>query len=100
MKLGIHAFAFCSNWDMGTGLPIISKVNSMDMDFIEIPLMDLPNIEPKKIREHLETEGLGVVTSTVLSRETNIDSPDVAIRERGVKYLKACVDANYEMGSS
>jgi hypothetical protein len=38
MKLGIHAYAWCSQWSDDT-LHLIDRVKSLGLDFIEIPLM-------------------------------------------------------------
>ena len=66
MKLGIHAYAWCSQWSNDT-LDLIDKVKAMGLDFIEIPLMVLETFDPKAISERLKSVDLDeAVTSTVL----------------------------------
>jgi D-psicose/D-tagatose/L-ribulose 3-epimerase len=99
MKLGIHAYAWCSQWSNDT-LDLIDRVKSLEMDFIEIPLMCLETLDAEANKERLEEVGLGAVTSTVLLGETDITSDDEAIRAKGVKYLKACVQATHDIGAT
>lgn len=92
MKLGIHAYAWCSQWSNDT-LYLIDKVKNFDLDFIEIPLMCLDTFDGVAVRHRLETVGLGAVTSTVLLGDTDITSDDEHIRQKGYEYLMKCVDA-------
>jgi D-psicose/D-tagatose/L-ribulose 3-epimerase len=98
MKLGIHAYAWCSQWSNDT-LDLIDRVKNLEMDFIEIPLMCLETLDAKANKERLDKVGLGAVTSTVLLGETDITSDDEAIRAKGVEYLKACVQATHDIGA-
>lgn len=98
MKLGIHAYAWCSQWSNST-LHLIDRVKRMGLDFIEIPLMCLDSFAPGAVRKCLETAGLAAVTSTVLLGDTDITSDDAAIRAKGVEYLKACVRATHAIGA-
>jgi len=98
MKLGIHAYAWCSQWSNDT-LDLIDRVKSLGLDFIEIPLMCLDTFDAPAVRKRLEDVGLGVVNSTVLLGDTDITSDDPAIRAKGRDYLLACVQAAGEIGS-
>lgn len=99
MKLGIHAYAWCSQWSNDT-LHLIDRTQKMGMDFIEIPLMVLETIDTKAIRNRLTTNSFNAVTSTVLLGDTDITSGDPAIRQKGIQYLKKCVQATYEIGTT
>ena len=97
MKLGIHAYAYCSQWSNET-LYIIDRAKELGLDFIEIPLMVLEDFDPKAISERLNRVGIDVVTSTVLFEDTDITSNNAEIRANGVEYLKACVKATHDIG--
>ncbi len=99
MKLGIHAYAWCSQWTNET-LPLIDRVKKLDLDFIELPLMTLDTFDAPAVRKKLETAELGAVTSTVLLGDTDITSEDPTIRRKGVDYLKACVRATHAIGAT
>lgn len=99
MKLGIHAYAWCSRWSNDT-LDLIDRVKGLGLDFIEIPLMALDSFDAAAVRRRLNDAGLEAVTSTVLLEGTDITSRDPAIRRRGVDYLKACVQAAAAIGTT
>jgi D-psicose/D-tagatose/L-ribulose 3-epimerase len=99
MKLGIHAYAWCSQWSNET-LDLINRVKKLEMDFIEIPLMCLETFDAKAVKKRLEKVGLGAVTSTVLLGDTDITSDDSAIRAKGIEYLKACVQGTHDIGAA
>ena len=99
MKLGIHAYAWCSKWTNET-LDLIDRVKNLGMDFIEIPLMSLDTFDADAVRERLRRTELGAVTSTVLLNDTDITSDDPEIRGRGRDYLTKCVDATAAIGAS
>lgn len=99
MKLGIHAYAWCSKWTNDT-LDLIDRVKRLGMDFIEIPLMSLETFDAAAVRARLANADLGSVTSTVLLNDTDITSDDPASRARGVDYLLRCVDATAAIGAT
>jgi len=99
MKLGIHAYAWTSQWTNDT-LELIDRVKNLGLDFIEIPLMVLETFDAPAIKTRLENVGLGAVTSTVLLGDTDISSDDPDIRNKGIAYLKKCVKATADIGAT
>ncbi len=99
MKLGIHAYAWCSQWSDET-LPIIDHIKGLGLDFIEIPLMVLETFDAKAVKERLQNAQLGICTSTVLLGDTDITSDNPLIRQKGIDYLKACVKATHDVGAT
>ncbi len=93
MELGIHAYAWCSEWSNKT-LDILDTAKREGLDFLEIPLMKLDDFDPKAVLQCKNAVGIGVATSNViLSAEHDITSTDPACRLNGVNYLKRCIDA-------
>lgn len=99
MKLGVHAYAWCSQWSNRT-LDLIDRVKGLGLDFIEIPLMALEAFDAGAVRRRLESVGLGACTSTVLLGETDVTSSDPAVRRKGIDYLKRCVEATHAIGAT
>jgi len=106
MRLGIHAYAWCSQWT-NDALHLIDRVQQLGLDFIEIPLMRLDTFDADAVRARLGSVGLDAVTSTVLLGEstvllgeTDITSEDPEIRAKGVDYLIACVEATHAAGAT
>lgn len=98
MKLGIHAYAWTNHWD-NQQLPLFDRAAALGLDFLEIPLMALDDIDATIIDSYARSVGMKVVTSTVLNQHTDITADDPTIRAAGVDYLKRCVDATAEMGA-
>lgn len=98
MKLGIHAYAWTNHWD-NNQLPLFERAAALGLDFLEIPLMAIDDVDAPAIGERARATGLGVVTSTALSGRTDITADDRRTREAGVTYLKRCVDATHGMGA-
>lgn len=97
MLLGIHAYAWCSEWSNKT-LGILDKAKEEGLDFLEIPLMKLEDFDPKAVRRHKDEVGIDVVTSNViLADQYDVTSRDAACRANGIAYLKRCVDATAEV---
>lgn len=97
MLLGIHAYAWCSEWSNRT-LDILDTAKREGLDFLEIPLMKLQDFDAKAVLKRKRDVGIDVVTSNViLADEHDITSRDPACRSNGIDYLKRCVDATAEV---
>ena len=53
---------------------LIDRGKGLEFDAIEIPLMEIEMVDPKKIKERLEQVGIGVCTSTACSEADDITS--------------------------
>ncbi|MCS7242547.1 sugar phosphate isomerase/epimerase family protein [Candidatus Caldatribacterium sp.] len=98
LRYAVHAYAWTSRWTR-SALCLLAKARELGFDAFEVPLMDLEEIEPQAIRKEAEQLGLLLVTSTVLSEDTDVSSPEAAIRQRGIAYLMRCVEVAAEMGA-
>ena len=99
MKLGIHAYAWCSEWN-NDQLDLIDRAKKLGMDFIELPLLVLDKFDVKAVRERLTALDFNACTSTVLLDDTDVTSSDSDIRAKGVDYLKKCVKATFDIGAT
>ncbi|MBN2557609.1 MAG: sugar phosphate isomerase/epimerase [Clostridia bacterium] len=99
MKLGIHAYAWCSEWN-NTQLDLIDRARRLGMDFIEIPLIVLGKFDSEAVGGRLRSLEFDACTSTVLLDDTDITSADPEIRKNGIRYLKDCVKATADIGAS
>ena len=75
MKIGIHAYAYCSQWS-NDSLDLIDRIKDLGLDFIEIPLMVLEDFDAVSVSQRLSKVGLDVVTSTVLDENTDLINYD------------------------
>ena len=99
MKLGIHAYAWCSEWN-NDQLDLIDRAQKLGMDFIELPLMLLDKFDSAAVGDRIKSLGFNACTSTVLLGDTDITSDDPVIRASGVEFLKNCVKATYDIGAT
>jgi D-psicose/D-tagatose/L-ribulose 3-epimerase len=99
MKLGIHAYAYCSKWNNET-LDLIDRVKNLGLDFIELPLIVLEDFDVQAVSKRLKKVGLDVVTSTVLTENTDITSSNPEVRKKGINYLKDCAKTTQEIGGT
>jgi len=98
MKLGIHAMAWTNHWT-NESLGLIDQAQRLGLDFIEIPLMALEDIDALAIHDRVAGLGFDVVTSTVLSAATDLAADDPDVRAAGKDLLFRCVEATAAMGA-
>ena len=99
MKLGVHAYAWTSEWN-NSQLGLIGRCARLGLDLIEIPLMRLDLCDPAAIKAECERNDLAVCTSTVLNAQTDLTGDSESVRQAGIEYLKACVKTTADMGGS
>ena len=95
VKYGITSWTWVYPFDAS----IIPRVKEIGFDGLEIPIED-PNImNAKEIREKLESYQLECSSiCAVMSGDRDPTSPDKAVRDNAVKYLKFCIDFASEVG--
>ncbi|PFP15653.1 hypothetical protein COJ96_27675 [Bacillus sp. AFS073361] len=100
MKLGVQANAWRRQWDEDP-MKVINHVKELGFDFIEIPLMNLHELDVPTLKGTLKNVDLEVCTSTILVDDTvDITSSDEKVRKNGINYLKRCIEATGELGAT
>ena len=72
--------------------PIMEQLKEMGYDGIELPMFELDADMFRKIGAQRESLGLGATAVTVCTPEANPISPDAAVRQAGLDYLKKAID--------
>src|ERR687886_2411211 len=90
--------AWTNHWS-NASLDLIDRALWLGLDFIEIPLLDLDDVDPAAIRARLEATGLDAVTSTVLNAATDLTADDPQRRAEGVDYPTRRGEATAAMGT-
>lgn len=98
LKYAVHAYAWTGRWSNAT-LDLIDRAKRLGFDVIEIPLMDIEDVDPRAIRPRLQKAGIGVYTSTACPETADITADDSGTRARGLEYLKRCVKVSAELGA-
>ena len=97
-KFGVDSFIWSENFSK-EDLWIIPKAKELGFETIDIAIAHPETFPIKLVKEKIENVVLDIVTTTTLSKETNLISPDSQVRENGIKNLKLLVDLNIELGS-
>jgi D-psicose/D-tagatose/L-ribulose 3-epimerase len=98
LRYAVHGYAWTARW-VRSDAAIVDHVAAMGLDAIEVPLMDLDEVEPLEIRERCEDAGISVLTSTALSFRSDPSSADLRVRQRARDELVRCVEVAAEMGA-
>ncbi len=78
--------------------PLLAKIKEWGFDGAELPLFDADEATLKRTAAEVANLGLGVTTVTVCSAETNPVSPDAAVRQAALDYLKQRIDWTATLG--
>lgn len=97
-KIGIEIFYWIDNW-ADNQVAYFERAKSCGYSGVEISLVAGPDMDFSAMRNELERLDLAVFASTGLSLETDITSPDPAVRAAGVDYLQRCLEAAQRVGS-
>ena len=98
LKFGVDTFIWSESFSE-KDLYLIEKAKQLGFDYIETFISDPDTYPLKQVKNELGKTDIGIVTATVLGNETNLLSPDIKIRNKGVEYLKKVIDINNEIGS-
>ncbi|MED0716189.1 sugar phosphate isomerase/epimerase family protein [Aeribacillus composti] len=98
MKFGASTFIWVSPFSNDT-LDLIDKVKNMGFDYIEICIEDPQTIDTASIRNRLNQTGVEALVCGAFGANRDISSEDSGIREKGVEYIKTCIDIAAELNS-
>ena len=78
---------------------IIYKAKELGFEAVDLAVAR-PDLFPlEAVLKAKEETGLELVTTTTLGADTNLISPDAAIRQNGIRHMKTMVDINRAIGS-
>jgi D-psicose/D-tagatose/L-ribulose 3-epimerase len=98
MRYAVHAYAWTSSWS-SDDLPILERAAGLGVDAVEIPLMELDEVDPPAIRDAARAAGVDLLTSVACAEDTDPTSDDERVRERAAEFLRGCADATADMGA-
>jgi len=97
-KFGVDSFIWTEVFNEND-VWIIPKAKELGFDVVDLAIAYPEKFPLEKVLRAKESCGIELVTTTTLGAETNLISPDSAIRESGVKHMKKMIDINKAIGS-
>jgi len=99
LTYAVHAYAWTNSWSNDT-LDIIDRAKVLGFDMVEVPLMEIAKVDPVAIKARASSAGMALCTSTACSEATDPTGETEAVRQAGLDYLKACIQATADMGAT
>ena len=100
MRFGMNMLMWTADGTLEPIQPLYKKIRKIGYDTVEIPLFNLDTPKLADLGKRLDDVGLERTSVTVLSKETNLISPDPAVRRAGVDYLKKVLDNARALGAT
>jgi len=97
-KLGVDTMIWVEEFTTQS-LPIINKAKELGFEVIDININHPERFPAKEVKARLKEVGIEAVTTIGLNKDSNLISPDPAVRKNGEKTMKRMVDINMEIGS-
>ena len=73
---------------------ILPKAKELGFDVVDLAIAHPESFPLEKVLEAKRQTGLELVTTTTLGLDTNLISPDEAVRKNGINHMKRMVDIN------
>ena len=77
---------------------ILPKAKELGFDVVDLAIAHPESFPLEKVLEAKRQTGLELVTTTTLGLDTNLISPDEAVRKNGINHMKRMVDINKAIG--
>ncbi len=97
-QVGIEIFYWLTNWS-DEQKSAFATAHRIGFDAVDISLISGPDTPIAAMRAELDQYGLNVFASMGLPLDKDITSPDEATRQKGIEYLKRCVETAAKLGS-
>lgn len=91
MKFGMNLLL----WTAGVTdehLPLLARLKSLGFDGVELPLFDADTDQLRRVGQELDNLGLARTAVTVCPPDANPISPDPAVRQAALDYLRTRID--------
>lgn len=98
LKIGVDTFIWTENFS-AKDLWIIPKAKAIGFAYIDFAVAHPDEFPAEAVKALVEENRILPITTTTLGLDTNLISPDPAIRANGVRHMKKMVDLNVAIGS-
>lgn len=97
-KFGVDSFIWSEVFEE-KDLWIIPKAKQLGFEVLDLAIAYPERFPLEKVREEVSKVGIDVVTTTTLTADGNIISPDPDVRKNGVRLLKKQIDICNNLGA-
>lgn len=98
MRFGVNAWVWVSPLTTDELKQLAPKVKGMGFDWLELPLEAIGDVDYPAAKKILADHGLGGSACAAMGPDRDLIHPDVVIRDSGMAYIRACIDACQAMG--
>lgn len=95
---GVDSYIWTERF-LNKDLWIIPKAKELGFEVIDLAIGHPFEFPVRAVLEEKDRAGIQCVTTTTLGADTDLISPDPAIRQRGIEHMKKMVDINRILGS-
>lgn len=98
MKFGVNSWIWVSPLTTEELKRLAPLAQSLGAEWFEVPLEDPALIDAAEVAPVLRDLGLGVSVCAAMGPDRDLIHPDAAIRDSGMAYLRAAIDAVAQLG--
>jgi D-psicose/D-tagatose/L-ribulose 3-epimerase len=99
MRFGASSFIWISPFSTAEAPGLAARVAGLGFDVMEICIEDPAQVEAETVRAAAEAEGVGVSVCGAFGPDRDVSHEDPEMRERGIDYLRTCIDIAVAVGS-
>lgn len=100
MKFGVNTWVWTSPLTTEELEKLAPHVAELGFDWIEVPIEGLEDLDYTKGAEIITANDLGVSVCGAMGPDRDLIHEDTSIRENGINYLRACIDACETLGAT
>ena len=97
-RFGVDSFIWSENFTE-KDLWVIGKARELGFDYLDFAVAHPELFPTDKVKAEIKKHNIIPVLTSTLGKDTNLVSPDPAIRAQGVKHMKLLVDICYQLGA-
>jgi D-psicose/D-tagatose/L-ribulose 3-epimerase len=98
MRIGINSFSWVSPFTT-QHIPLLRKVKDFGYDIFEMATEEPEKIDLKAVKAAAEETGIDIIVCGVFGGDRDLSSPEKAIRDNGMAYLRWAIQAAEYLGS-
>ncbi|MEA3334990.1 MAG: sugar phosphate isomerase/epimerase [Chloroflexota bacterium] len=100
MRFGVNTWVWTSPLTTAELERLAPHVAGMGFDWIEAPLETVGDLDYVRGAEIIRENGLGVSTCAAMGPDRDLIHPDPAVRDNGMNYVRACIEATQVLGAT